>query len=218
MAARDLEPAYIRCQILKLNQTRPTLHATSNVASVHTQCVSHVHGRQSQTCPGTGFAEHTDGGWQQPRPPKTSRLKCQSMRIATRIPLLINVWPALCSHRSHPTRTTPVLLFNGRSPSRRRRTQRSRISCTLCVYVNDLRFRLQLPPPRPTSLVLTDQLLAVAAAEATPDHCWSTALLNQANNRVNRGRPAPMAPDLSITAQMITSEQRLCYLLLAKAR
>jgi hypothetical protein len=85
-------------------------------------------------------------------------------------------------------------------------------------YVNDLRFRLQLPPPRPTSLVLTDQLLAVAAAEATPDHCWSTALLNQANNRVNRGRPAPMAPDLSITAQMITSEQLLCYLLLAKAR
>ena len=85
-------------------------------------------------------------------------------------------------------------------------------------YVNDLRFLLQLPPPRPTSLVLTDQLLAVAAAEATPDHCWSTALLNQANNRVNRGRPAPMAPDLSITAQMITSEQVLCYLLLAKAR
>ncbi|KAH8751724.1 hypothetical protein F5882DRAFT_486668 [Hyaloscypha sp. PMI_1271] len=75
-----------------------------------------------------------------------------------------------------------------------------------------------LPPPRPTSLVLTDQLLAVAAAEATPDHCWSTALLNQANNRVNRGRPAPMAPDLSITAQTITSEQLLCYLLLAKAR
>lgn len=52
MAARDLEPAYIRCQILKLNQTRPTLHATSNVASVHAQCVSHVHGRKAQTCPG----------------------------------------------------------------------------------------------------------------------------------------------------------------------